>query len=309
MSRIGFVLLLMVWTAFSSTPARGEESCPHARIEVRLPMRAGHHLAGTLTTPRGKQLTALAVFVSGAGPQTRDYSTVDGLKNRAFEVIEDSLVCRGVASFRYDEVGTGASSGLYASYATTRTLANDLEDAVTALTLRDEFRSAPIVLLGHSEGGSIASIVASSSRRVSAVVLMAAPASDGMNIMREQWTISQSLGESEQAMQAEHHERIRNDGWYRFFLAFDPAPFYTKVSQPSLILQGAKDNRVARWHADTMAARMRRAGNSNVQVEHLPHHGHLFVIDDAGVWPFDPKVAAMVASWIAQVLRSNEAKR
>ncbi|MBL0938777.1 MAG: alpha/beta hydrolase [Gemmatimonadaceae bacterium] len=277
------------------------------RIEVRAPTRAGHVLAGTFSIPTGLRRGPVAVFVSGAGPQTRNYSTVDGVNNRAFEKIENGLLRIGIASFRYDEVGTGLSGGSYREYATSTTLADDLADVLTTLRSHQKFEATEFLLIGHSEGGLIASMAAVSSNRIAGLVLLAAPATPGSQVMQDQWAAFQRLGgETTEEQQSIHRERLRLDPWYRLFLTLDPSPIYARVVQPVLLLQGEQDYSVPAWHADRIASVLRENGNTRVKLVRLPERGHAFINLDPN--EFDPAVTALIVDWAAAIVRTRPDK-
>ena len=274
------------------------------RLEVRVQTRAGHELAGTLTVPRSARSGPVAVFVSGAGPHTRSYSTTASINNRAFEKIEDALLLRGVGSFRYDEVGTGASGGSYRAYATSLTLSNDLVDVLTVLGSRSGFAATEFLLIGHSEGGLVASLASTSSAKVAGLVLLAAPAVPGTIVMRDQWReFAMRNGASYDEMQVEHRDRARSDPWYRFFLTFDPAPAYLRVDRPVLILQGEQDFHVPPWHADSIASLLRHGGNRNVRINMMPDLTHGFVSIDPH--SFERSVIASISTWASNLLRTR----
>jgi uncharacterized protein len=97
-------------------------------------------------------------------------------------VIADYLARRGIASLRCDDRGTGASTGDYAA-ATTLDLADDAEAAFEYLAARPEAKRGAVGILGHSEGGLIAPIVASRNAKVAFVALLAGPGLRGEEIL------------------------------------------------------------------------------------------------------------------------------
>jgi len=131
-------------------------------------------LAGTLTLPVGDGPHPVAVMITGSGPQDRD-ETLCG--HKPFLVIADHLTRNGIAILRYDDRGTAASTGDFAS-ATTRDFAVDVRAALRFLKTRDDIDHGRMGLIGHSEGGLVAPMVASGSDAdlVSFAVLLAAPA-------------------------------------------------------------------------------------------------------------------------------------
>jgi uncharacterized protein len=132
---------------------------------------AGIRLAGTLALPAGGGPHPAVVLVAGTGPQDRD-ATVAG--HRPFLVLADHLVRHGIAVLRFDERGVGASGGSHAS-ASTPDFAQDAAAAVAWLATQRDIDGARIGVIGHSEGGMVAPMVASQSARVAFLVLLAAP--------------------------------------------------------------------------------------------------------------------------------------
>ena len=152
---------------------------PYVSTNVSFPSVNGIVLAGTLTTPQGAGPWPAVVLVSGSGPHDRDERMVG---HRPFLVLSDYLTRRGIAVLRYDDRGTARSSGSFAT-STTADFTDDAEAAVRFLAQRPEVDRAHIGIAGHSEGGAIAPIVASRSKDVAFIVLMAAPGVPGDSLL------------------------------------------------------------------------------------------------------------------------------
>lgn len=131
--------------------------------------KAGISLAGTLTMPEKEGVFPAVVLISGSGAQNRDEEI---LGHKPFLVIADFLTRNGIAVLRYDDRGTASSTGDFKS-ATSADFATDVESAVTYLSTRKEINKKKIGLIGHSEGGIIAPMVAASSKKVDFIVLLA----------------------------------------------------------------------------------------------------------------------------------------
>ncbi len=144
--------------------------------------KAGADLAGTLTLPPGAGPFPAAILISGSGPNDRD-ELVAG--HKPFLVIADYLTRHGIAVLRYDKRGIGGSGGDYA-HATSADFAADAAAAVAFLRARSKIDPARIGLIGHSEGGLVAPMVAAADPRIAFVVLMAGPGVDGATILRLQ---------------------------------------------------------------------------------------------------------------------------
>ena len=156
---------------FGHDPARGLEAS--FRVGAGAPVT----LAGTLTLPEGDGPHPVAVMITGSGAQDRD-ETLAG--HRPFLVIADHLTRRGVAVLRFDDRGTAASTGDFAT-ATSADFADDARAALRFLLTRDDIDHARMGLIGHSEGGVVAPLVATGPDRdlVAFAALLAPP---GVNI-------------------------------------------------------------------------------------------------------------------------------
>ena len=139
----------------------------------------GAELSGTLALPDGAR-TAV-VFVTGSGLQDRD-ETICG--HKPFAVIADFLARQGVASLRYDDRGFGDSTGAETvDQATTDVFAVDAKASVAALRALGTFERVGVI--GHSEGGSVAVMLAKDGA-VDFAIGLAAPALPGDTILTEQ---------------------------------------------------------------------------------------------------------------------------
>ncbi len=130
-------------------------------------------LAGTVTKPKQKLKDKLPAFllISGSGAQDRD-ETIAG--HKPFEQLADCLTKAGYIVLRYDDRGTGKSSGKYFE-ATIQDLMQDAACGVEYLRSLPDVDASQVFLLGHSEGGLIASMLATQDDKIAGVVLLAAP--------------------------------------------------------------------------------------------------------------------------------------
>ncbi len=149
-------------------------------------------LAGTLTLPQKEGAYPTVVLISGSGPQNRDEELVG---HKPFLVIADYLTRNGIAVLRYDDRGVGQSKGNFKS-ASSADFANDVDAAVTYLKTRKEVKQ--IGLMGHSEGGLIAPMVAANNKNVNFIVLLAGTGIRGDKLLlMQQELISRANGVSE----------------------------------------------------------------------------------------------------------------
>ena len=139
-------------------------------------------LAGTLTIPDGAGPFPAAILITGSGPQNRNEEIFG---HKPFLVIADYLTRNGIAVLRYDDRGVGKSQGSSA-VANTPDLATDAEAALNYLKKNPVINPRSIGLIGHSEGGLIAPIIAASDPSVAFIVSLAGPGVTGEQIILRQ---------------------------------------------------------------------------------------------------------------------------
>jgi hypothetical protein len=144
--------------------------------------KAGISLAGTLTIPQGEGPFPAVILITGSGAQNRNEEL---LGHKPFWVIADHLSRNGIAVLRYDDRGVGQSQGTPVNV-TSGDFADDAEAALLYLRSRKEIRSGSVGFAGHSEGGLIASIVASKSSETAFAISLAGPGVPGDQIMNRQ---------------------------------------------------------------------------------------------------------------------------
>jgi hypothetical protein len=157
------------------------EAVPYREEQVKF-SNGDVTLAGTLTLPQEQRTYPAVVLISGSGPENRD-EEIFGFK--IFRLLADHLTRNGIAVLRYDDRGVGGSSQ-GSSADTSETYAGDVEAAVQYLKGRPEIDPKQIGLLGHSEGGITAPIVATRSPDIAFIILMSGPGVAGSRIIEEQ---------------------------------------------------------------------------------------------------------------------------
>lgn len=153
---------------------------PYEEIEVAYEnKKGGIKLAGALTVPKSKGPFPAVLLITGSGAQDRD-ETIFG--HKMFLVLADYLTRKGVAVLRVDDRGVGGSTGK-TSESTSADFADDVLAGVEFLKGRKEINAAQIGLMGHSEGGIIAPLVASRSKGIAFIVLLAGTGLPGDEIL------------------------------------------------------------------------------------------------------------------------------
>jgi hypothetical protein len=280
------------------------------------PKRPGVHLAGTLTLPTGQGRFPAVLLVTGSGAQDRDETMFE---HKPFLVLADALTRLGIAVLRVDDRGMGGSTGASPGD-TTADFATDVESGVAWLKSRSDIDATRIGLLGHSEGGVIAPMVASRDSSIAFVVLWAGFGVPGADIIVEQVrALSAAAGMPAAAVDAaaalqrkvvtavttspdataartavakvlldagtpapsEADLAQLTSPWYRYFLSYDPVPALRGLKIPVLAVIGDKDTQVtAAQNAPALRAAL--AGNPEGSVVVLPSLNHLLQIAQTG---------------------------
>jgi len=275
-------------------------------------------LFGTLTKPKEAGQFPVVVLITGSGPQNRDSEIVG---HKSFLVISDYLTRMGIAVLRYDERGVGESEGDFSS-ATSADFAKDVSAAVNFLQKRQDVNSDQIGLIGHSEGGIIAPMVAVENAHVSYIVLLAGSGipSDELLLLQQQLVLA-DMGTDQQAIDAARMKNsaafalIKNDGlskdelkeginrifegeeessiqqvlsdftspWMIYFIRHDPKNILKNVKCPVLAVNGDKDLQVpAKENIEAIAKTLNNAGNTSVTTKIFPGLNHLFQNSETG---------------------------
>ena len=156
--------------------------------------KANVSLSGTLTLPKKDGIFPVVILITGSGPQNRDEEL---LGHKPFLIISDYLTKNEIAVLRYDDRGVGQSTGDFKT-ATSADFATDVESAIAYLKTRKEIKKNKIGLIGHSEGGLIAPIVASKSKDLAFIILLAGTGIQGNKLLLlQQELIAKANGSSE----------------------------------------------------------------------------------------------------------------
>ncbi|HEX6789757.1 MAG TPA: alpha/beta fold hydrolase [Candidatus Krumholzibacteria bacterium] len=184
-------------------PQEPKPPLPYDSEEVSYPNpRANITLAGTFTKPKGAGPFPVALLITGSGPQDRDESV---MSHKPFLVLADYLTRNGIAVLRVDDRGIGKSTGTFEG-STSGDFADDVLAGIDYLKSRKDVDASRIGLVGHSEGGIIAPMVAAKSKDVAFIVMLAGvgvPADE--LLMRQSALIMKANGASD-AMAKDNQE-------------------------------------------------------------------------------------------------------
>jgi pimeloyl-ACP methyl ester carboxylesterase len=371
-------VILFLLTRWTPADAQAAPAQPHTaapgRPQTPLPPLPYHsdsveydnadktvHFGATLTYPEKGGPFPAAILITGSGTQDRD-ETIFG--HHPFAVIADYLTKKGYAVLRVDDRGAGLSTG-DVKKATTAVFAKDVETSFAWLKTRKEIDPRKIGLIGHSEGGMIAPIVAAENKDIAFIISLAGPfsgdsttmyqvesalrqyhtpaplaqytlvterivlenvkvANDTATLMKGidrdyrayYATIPDSLRSKDLVLQPTPDNFVRSiapkvlpafSPWWKFYIAYDATPYYSKVKCPVLLLGGAKDIQVDNTtDIPRLAAILKAHNNSGVETHLMPDLNHLFqhcntctIAEYSKLEEtFSPEVLEIMAAWL-----------
>ena len=296
-------------------PQEPKPPFPYRVEEVKFDHKeANVTLAGTLTFPEGYkegQKVPVVLMVTGSGPQNRDEELMG---HKPFLVLADRLARHGIASLRYDDRGTGLSTGDFSSV-TTAALATDALAGIKYLRGLKKFSCVGI--LGHSEGGSIAYMLGAGGN-ADFIVSLAGPACKVDTLMMLQLNkLSRLQGAKEDVAHNVAETRqllLSQDGgpWMKAFLNMDFSQFLKSVKCPVMALGGSNDLNVpAEFNMKVLKSKL--PSNSKDFIKIYPGLNHLFQHSSTGN-PLDyvnieetmsEEVMNDVCTWINKVTNTH----
>ena len=271
-------------------------------------------LSGTLVYPEGwngRKKVPVALMVSGSGLQNRDEELYG---HKPFLVIADYLARNGIATLRYDDRGTGTSTG-DAANATTEDFMKDAAAGLDYLRSLGKFRK--IGVIGHSEGGGIAFMLASRGR-TDFIVSLAGPGVQGDSILLLQNLNALRQAGSPMTVTKEFVRasvKSQNSPWQDYFMDYDPAADISGIRCPALILNGDRDVQVEAAvnipsiESNLLRNRRGKYVSKHTEVKVYPGLNHLFQHCVTGQ-PFEykdieetvsPEVLEDISRWIAKL--------
>lgn len=292
-----------LWPANSAPPDGAYRA---ADVAIHAPQ--GHVLAGTLTTPAGRGPFPAAVLITGLSANNRNEGDPPWM---ALRDIADALTRKGIAVLRVDDRGVGASTGDRAS-STTFDEADDVRTEIAWLRGRPGIDRRRIALVGYSEGGLIAPMVAAGDSTVAAIVTLAGPGVSGPEVARYQIEAAVVRDSSIAAndRDAEIRKELADTLTVResTYLSIDPIAYARRTRCPALIIQGATDLHVPIRSAERLAWAMRAAGNRDVTVRLFPGVSHSLLRDPLGLnsgWVYlpafltSPDILQAMSEWLS----------
>ena len=137
---------------------------------------------GTITIPSGTGSFPAILLISGSGQQNRDEEIYG---HKPFAVMADYLTKQGYVVLRVDDRGVGSTTGDVQN-ATTADFVKDASASLNYLATRKEANKNKLGIIGHSEGGQIATMLAAERKDINFIVSLAGPGVPIVELMEEQ---------------------------------------------------------------------------------------------------------------------------
>lgn len=266
---------------------------------------AGAVLSGTLTWPEGydgKKPVPVVIMVSGSGLQNRDEEVFG---HKPFLVLADRLARNGIASLRYDDRGTGKSTG-DASKATTSDFMKDAAAGLELLRSMDG-KFSRVGVIGHSEGGLIAFMLAADGR-TDFIVSLAGTGVKGDTIIAGQSNDAlRRTGRPANVTATDIRKQAETGGnaWLRYFVDYDPADVIASTTCPVMALNGTMDTQVRpRLNLDRIKSLLPHNAKNSIKeydgLNHLFQHCTTGFADEYGTIEetMSEDVMKDIAGWI-----------
>ncbi len=264
--------------------------------------KGGATLSGTLTYPAGydgKGKIPVMIMVSGSGQQNRDEELFG---HKPFLIIADHMARNGIATLRYDDRGTGKSTGDIAN----ATTADAMEDAAAGIDfLRASGKFGKTGVLGHSEGGTVAFMLAARGK-ADFIVSMAGCAVRGDSLLLEQTKAISGI-HTLTLEQIRNMAKAQNNAWTNHFIDFSPREDIERTECPVMAINGDKDLQVDAT-MNLEAIRRHLAGNKNVNIKKYTGLNHMFQHCETGKIgeyaeieeTMAPEVLEAIAKWVSE---------
>ncbi|MFJ7214894.1 alpha/beta hydrolase [Amycolatopsis sp. NPDC098790] len=295
-------------------------------IELAAPAADGVPLAGTLTLPAGPGPHAAVLCLPGSGKLDRNSDTAK-LRMDLGRPLAEKLARHGLASFRYDRRGVGATPG---DWHTVGFLDNraDAAAALQAVRTHPAVHGRPVGVLGHSEGAVHAMWLAAHAQ-ATAAVLLAGYARPGEAAVRWQGTrlaaaaprlvrpllpvLRRAASKQLARLAASTTDATRVGGvrvnakWWREQLAYDPRADLSRIRVPVLAVTGEKDVQVDPADLDVIAglvpgARVHRIPGLTHLLRRTDGPGTVFAYRELLRRPVEDDLMTGVAQWLAERL-------
>ena len=306
---------------------QADTMAPAAAMESPYTIKSGAlELGATLVVPRDvKGRIPVVVIIAGSGPTDRNGNSIMGIRPNSYAQLAWRLAERGIATLRYDKrVMPGTKGTVDITRLTLDDFAADARAAAESL-VRDG-RFSRVILLGHSEGSSLALIAARQGPPVAGVISVSGLGRPFGVVLREQLarqfdsaTLLRYDTAMAQYLRGEQPKDVPpalgvlfvpiNQTFMRSLSSFDPPAAIRAVRQPVLIVQGGRDLQVTVADAERL-----HSARPDAQLVVVPMANHVLKLDTDTTLrgqmattyqnpaiPIMPEVVSAIADWILKL--------
>lgn len=245
-----------------------EYSLPHKFYETKITLKSGiYNLPGILCVPNNIKNPPVAILLAGSGPNDKD-ETIGA--NKALKDIALGLASNGIASYRYDKRTLAYGKVMSEKLEEFDLYDEVIEDAISAIkmiTKLPDFKASKVHIIGHSLGAMCAPLIASKSKKVSGIVLLAGNARPLEDVVLDQYHYIfglDSLDDSEEKEILEFRKKMQivknpkllkiaqtqdlplngTAKYWQSLVKYNQVQVAKKLRQPILVLQGERDYQV-----------------------------------------------------------------
>jgi esterase/lipase len=305
-----------------------EYSQSHKFYETKIVVKTGTYtLPGVLFVPNNIKNPPVVILLAGSGPNDKD-ETIGA--NKVLKDLAGGLASNGIATYRYDKrtfvYGREISQNMN-DFDLNKEVIEDAISAVNMLKKNPDFKQSKVYIIGHSLGAMCAPLIASKSKSVSGIVLLAGNARSLEDLLLEQYNYifgldSIDLSEKKEIAELTNQIKIVKDPellktakpdelplgltshYWQSLNKYNQLNVAKKIKQPALIIQGERDYQVTM--TDFNLWKQNLNDNSKNQFISYPSLNHLLMKGEGKSTPgeyekqgnVDKKIIIDIANWI-----------
>lgn len=307
-----------------------EYSQSHKFYETKVAVITGTYtLPGVLCVPNNTKNPPVVILLAGSGPNDKD-ETIGA--NKVLKDLAVGLASNGIATYRYDKrtlVYGKEISQKMDDFDLNQEVIEDAISAVNMLKKNPDFKESKIYIIGHSLGAMCAPLIASKSKAVNGIVLLAGNARPVEDLLIEQYTYIFGL-DSIDLQEKNNLEIIGNQikivkdpkllktanpnelplgltsHYWQSITKHNQVQVAKKLKQPILVIQGERDYQVTMIDFNLWKENL--SSNSKNQFISYPGLNHLLMKGEGKSIPseyekqsnVDEKIIIDITTWIKE---------
>lgn len=305
-----------------------EYSQPSKFYESKIALKTGTYtMPGVLCVPNNTKNPPVVILLAGSGPNDKD-ETIGA--NKVLKDLAVGLSSNGIATYRYDKRSLVYGKEIMQNGKDFDLQQEVIEDAISAVNLikkNPDFKESKIYVIGHSLGAMCAPLIASKSKSVSGIVLLAGNARPLEDVVLEQYNYifgldSIDIEEKKEILEYTNKMKIvkdpkllktakaedlplnANSKYWQSLTEYNQLKVAKKVKQPILVIQGERDYQVTM--TDFNLWKQTLSGNPKNQFISYPNLNHLLMKGEGKSTPseyekqgnVDEKIITDITNWI-----------